>query len=188
MKIFSILIGSFVAFMLACLSVASLPLMIVFMSLMFGLLLIGLLAPHLQAKALLWVLVIFPLLPYHAGFDPLPGLLPAFRSQRILTMVMLSLWMLKSKNIKDSIIKFPFSRYFMLIVIGMAVASVIPTPNISKLFQTGVHFQEFFLIGVMILDGVRTEHDVRRVMKFIAVPAVIVAVIGIFEYFTKGKV
>lgn len=135
----------------------------------------------------LWLIFLFPLLPYHLGYD-LGSFLPVMKIHRILTFFMLFIWFTKNKYgyIKECIKTFPLTKIFLFIFISMAVSSMLSSSKFRSFFYLGTFGIEYFLFSVMIFDLLRDREKQERMFFLIAIASTLLAIIGIVEYLT-GK-
>ncbi|MFA5119238.1 MAG: hypothetical protein WC695_10435 [Candidatus Omnitrophota bacterium] len=132
----------------------------------------------------LMLVFLYPLLPFHMGYDVLSGLVPVFRVHRILTVLLLLFWLFKSKSIKESIIAFPLNKIFLLMFVPISFASFFSFSPIASFFYLGSFTIEYFFFAVMIFDLTKEEGVANKLMIIIAISSIIAAIIGVLEYYS----
>ncbi len=112
---------------------------------------------------------------------PLTGTFDNFNIWRILSVIIFIKWLAELKDYKAVIKKFHSSKVSFLLhaLFIMAVLSVIPAVDKMTAIKRIIYFFNLALIGFVIYDLTSRNSDfARRLIKNIAIPTVIVALVG----------
>jgi hypothetical protein len=139
---------------------------------------------------LLFLFFLFPLLPVHWGYDPIPGILPAFHAHRILTFLIIFSWFYKmnSNEILKKIRQFPLTGYLSFLFLVVFVSALFSKAKIQTIFYLFSFIVEYYLFAIVFFDIFSFSERRRKFLKALVVSALFVAVMGIFEYFSKHNI
>jgi hypothetical protein len=131
---------------------------------------------------MLMTIFLYPLLPFHFGFDPGKPM-PVIKLHRLLLISMFVVWFAKRglSNIRHSVTIYPILRVNVLVISTLTCICLMNNayfPAYNYLLSFAI---ESCLVAFIIFDMFRSETEQRRLLKVISLSGVVVAVSGIVE-------
>lgn len=140
---------------------------------------------------LLLFILVYPILPFHAGMD-IGSNLPVIRLHRLLLLSLILCWVNKRKistNLR-SFFGFPLT-HMLWIMIPIYLLSYLSRMNFKGwIFFMGNFFLENFMIAFIFYDVLKnkTTKDIKRVFFFVAASALVPVLLGLVEYISGFNV
>jgi len=141
-----------------------------------------------RSIAILLLVFLYPILPFHAGIDLLPRLLPVFTLHRVILALMFLLWISGRNNLTQSISSFPLNRLFAFLFVVIFISGLFSTAKSATFFYLGTFVLEFYFFSVMFFDLASDERFINRIIKFVVISAFVAAMIGIIEFITRFNI
>lgn len=151
--------------------------------LVWGTVLIGTLLCKSPAKnAILLGILLYPMLPFHFGFDIGSGL-PVLKLHRVLLLFLYIIWILDRgvNNIKESLSNYPLRRVFVVVGVVLICICILNGGGSRAYNYTFSFLIESCFLSFVVFDYFRDETDQKKLLFIICCSGAIIAISAIFE-------
>ncbi|MDY6894909.1 MAG: O-antigen ligase family protein [Thermotogota bacterium] len=132
---------------------------------------------------ILLTILLFPLLPFHVGYD-LGKPLPVIKLHRVLFTIIFILWLLDRgwRNCLTSLKEYPLwplTGYVGLVLLGIGIINGADPAAINYIFSFLI---ENCLLAFFVFDYFRDEREQRKLLTTLCASGLLIAIMGIIEF------